>query len=133
MNIELTELIVSQARTLIVMAAAGVFVESMWQIKKRIKTKRWISEVMFWAAAAAAISAFLYYCAFGKLSMHAAAGFLTGLLLWKKICCGIIKKVWVENEEAENLKTTAVSSISKKQGSRGWRKGGRKEKKKKSA
>lgn len=80
MNIELTELIVSQARTLIVMAAAGVFVESMWQIKKRIITKRWISEVMFWAAAAAAISAFLYYCAFGKLSMHAAAGFLTGLV-----------------------------------------------------
>lgn len=133
MSIELTELIVSQAKTLTVMAAAGVLVESLWQIKKRVKIKRWISEILFWSATTAAVPAFLYYCAFGKPSVHAAAGFLIGLLLWKKICCGIIKKVWVENEEAENSKTTVASSISKKLENRGWKKGGRKEKKKKSA
>ena len=133
MSIELTELIVSQAKTLTVMAAAGVLVESLWQIKKRVKIKRLISEILFWSATTAAVPAFLYYCAFGKPSVHAAAGFLIGLLLWKKICCGIIKKVWVENEEAENSKTTVASSISKKLENRGWKKGGRKEKKKKSA
>lgn len=133
MSIELTELIVSQAKTLTVMAAAGVLVESLWQIKKRVKIKRWISEILFWSATTAAVPVFLYYCAFGKPSVHAAAGFLIGLLLWKKICCGIIKKVWVENEEAENSKTTVASSISKKLENRGWKKGGRKEKKKKSA
>ena len=133
MSIELTELIESQAKTLTVMAAAGVLVESLWQIKKRVKIKRLISEILFWSATTAAVPAFLYYCAFGKPSVHAAAGFLIGLLLWKKICCGIIKKVWVENEEAENSKTTVASSISKKLENRGWKKGGRKEKKKKSA
>lgn len=132
MSMEFTELITSQAKTLAVMAAAGVLVESLWQIKKRIKIKKWISEIAFWAAAAVSIPMFLYYCAYGAPSVHAAIGFFAGLLLWKKICCGIIKEVWVENDEAENSKTTAALSISKTQENRGWKKDGRRRKKRKS-
>ena len=94
--IELTELRREQAKTLAVMFCAGVFTETLWQVKKLLQVRcrrrvlRGAEEAVFWAAAAAALSAFLYYCSFGKISFHAAAGFLAGLLLWKKICCGII-------------------------------------------
>ncbi len=52
-----------------------------------------------------------------KISFHGAAGFFTGLLLWKKMCCVIIN-AWVNAGEAENSKITARSST--------WRRPGRK-------
>ena len=98
------------------MAGCGVFVESFRQIRKPGKGEdreggsvRAVAEVSFWTAAGAAVSAFLYYCAFGKISFHGAAGFFTGLLLWKKMCCVIIN-AWVNAGEAENSKITARSS-----------------------
>ena len=121
-----TELIADQARTFAVMAGCGVFVESFRQIrnlaKERIERRsvRAVAEVSFWTAAGAAVSAFLYYCAFGKISFHGAAGFFTGLLLWKKMCCVIIN-AWVNAGEAENSKITAGSST--------WRRPGRKDRK----
>lgn len=96
MRIDLTELILQQAKTLSVMLCAGILTESLWQLKKYLQSRsrsrliRSIQEIGFWAASAAALSAFLYYCAFGKLSLHAILGFFIGLLLWKKICCGIM-------------------------------------------
>ncbi len=91
MTFALTDLIVSQAKTLAVMFCAGIFVESLWQVKKQIqaasKQRLWrvLVESIFWAASAAALSAFLYYCAYGRLSFHAVMGFLAGFLLWKKL------------------------------------------------
>lgn len=92
---ELTTLIINQAKTFAVMLAAGILIESMWQgkrlLQKRMKVSSirksagFLAELIFWAAAATVLSAFLYYCAYGKPSLHAAVGFFVGLLLWKKI------------------------------------------------
>ena len=133
MKIQLTALIVEQLRTVGVMMAAGVFVESLWQVRcfllkrfhRRLSTRqttfaavfaRAAIETHFWMAATLVVSFFLYYCAWGKLSVHAAVGFFTGLLLWKKMCCDIIK-TWVKTDEAQNLKITARSSTWQKHGS----------------
>ena len=126
MKIELTALILSQAKTFAVMLAAGILTESLWQAKsilqkcmkccgsgnaweeiepknagkdivralpkKTARPLQFLTEITFWFAAAATLSGFLYYCAYGKLSVHAAAGFFAGLLLWKKILrCGILR------------------------------------------
>lgn len=96
MRMELTELILEQAKTLAVMFCGGILTESLWLLKKQLqimgksKVLSYIEEVGFWAASAAALSAFLYYCAFGRITLHAILGFFLGLLLWKKICCGIM-------------------------------------------
>lgn len=148
MNIELTALIVSQAKTLIVMACAGVLTGVLWESKSIIQKKisilldgeqryfrtiaiKYIIEVIFWIVITVIISNFLYYCAYGKPSVHAAVGFFAGLLLCRKKCCDIIKAVWVENEEAESSKTTARSSALKRPENKGWTKDGQKRKKKK--
>lgn len=133
MKIEFTELIIGQVRTVLVMLCAGVVTESLWQMKKRLQAavKTVFFDALFWISAAVTVSMFLYYCDFGKVTVHAALAFFTGLLLWKKICCGIINDVWVENEEAENLKTTAKLSASKRLENKGWPKGRQRRKKKK--
>lgn len=134
--VRFTELIAQQAENVAVMFCAGIFTESLWQIKKRLqfitagRGMRIAEELVFWAAAGAALSAFLYYCAFGRITFHALLGFSLGLLLWKKICCVIIR-TWVKNDEAKNLKTTARSSTWSRREKHGWKKEGRKEKKKK--
>lgn len=148
MNIEFTALIVSQAKTLIVMACAGILTGVVWESKRIIQKKlsilldeeqryfrilatKYIIEVVFWIVITVIISNFLYYCAYGKPSVHAAAGFFTGLLLCRKKCCDIIKTVWVENEEAESSKTTARSLALMRPENKGWTKGGQRRKKKK--
>lgn len=110
MNMEFTALIISQGKTFVVMLAAGILIESMWQgkgflqrrmrvnsirksagdgvadavPKRSVRALCFLTELIFWFAAAAVLSAFLYYSAYGKPSIHAAAGFFMGLLLWKK-------------------------------------------------
>ena len=99
----LTELIREQAFQCAVMAGAGIFVMIMYQlfcgtcelagIKPRAAG---LLEIVFWTAAAAAVSGFLYYCAYGRLSFHAAVAFAAGALLWKKFFCGIIDKIYMK-------------------------------------
>lgn len=140
---QITELIAEQVKTVAVMVGAGVVVGSLWSIKKygqekigeikiigRVKVKELI-EIIFWIITALVYSNFVYYCSYGVITFHGIIGFLAGILLWKKICCGILKIVWVEKEEVENLKTTAKLSASKKRENRGWKKGELKRKKKK--
>ena len=79
-------------------------------------------EILFWSVTTLIISMFLYYCAWGKLSVHAGLGFFTGLLLWKKMCCAIIK-TWEKTDEAKNLKITARSSTWRKPAPGGSKKG----------
>lgn len=130
MKIELTELIEIQIKTVYVMFCAGIFTESLWRIKtcmQHITKKaavRISEELIFWAACAAALSEFLYYCSYGKISLYAVTGFLAGLLLWKRICCAIITP-WQEKGEVKNSKTTAASSILTKRASAGMKKGRR--------
>lgn len=122
----LSELITRQAETLAVMFCGGVFTESLWQARKLLQLKtgsrflRAVGEIGFWISSAAVISAFLYYCAFGKISFHALLGFWAGLLLWKKICCVIIRP-WVKDDAAKNSKITARSSIWSRPGRKGWK------------
>lgn len=139
----ITELIYEQIKTIVVMFGAGVVIESLWLAKKYGQEKsvriniigkfksEWLIEMMFWILAAGIYSMFLYYCSYGVITFHGIVGFLIGLLLWKKICCGILKIVWVEKEEVENLKTTAKLSTSKRLENRDWKKGKLRRKKKK--
>ena len=138
MSIQFTELIISQTKTITVMFCAGIFTESLWQGKKllqmRIESRilNGITEIGFWLLSSFAISMFLYYCSYGRISVHAIAGFLSGLLLWKKMCCDIISP-GVKTDEAKSTKTTAKLSTWKRRGNRGWKKDvpkGRKKKRK---
>lgn len=124
---DFSDLMVSQARALLVMFSAGILVESFWQLKK------YITGIAFWICSAVTVSMFLYYSTYGRITLYCVTGFFAGLILWKKICCGIIKQVWLEKEEgaAENSKTTARSSISIRPESKGWRKDKRKKSAKK--
>lgn len=155
MKIVLAELMILQAKAVAVMFCAGVLVESLWQLKNRAKCRfcrkkedalkanekiatyrrMWLRESFiegaFWISAAVILCKFLYYGAFGRLTLYSVAGFFAGLLLWKKLCCVILKEVWVEKEEAVNSKTTARSSISIRPENRGWKKDGQKRRKKK--
>lgn len=132
----LTELIIRQAGTLAVMAGAGVLTETLWQVlhllQQRASSKyiRLLQESLFWAVCCAVIPEFLYYAAYGRLSVHAFLGFSAGVLLWKKICCGIIS-AWVKDDEVQNSKTTARSSTWSRPENKGWKKERRKERKKK--
>ena len=132
-----------QVRTFTVMMAAGVFVESLWQIRslflQRLCCAGWQSahplaramvEILFWSVSTLIISMFLYYCAWGKLSVHGGLGFFTGLLLWKKMCCAIIK-TWEKTDEAKNLKITARSSTWRKPAPGGSKKDVQRKKKRK--
>ena len=156
MKLQLTALIAEQIRTFLVMMAAGIFVESLWQARilflQRLRRTepgsgrsgpfgksfhpltnliaRAVTEILFWASATFVISMFLYYCAWGKLSVHAGLGFFAGLLLWKKMCCAIIK-TWVKTDEVQNLKITARSSTWRKPAPRDRKKDVPKKKKKK--
>lgn len=147
MKIVITDLIILQAKAVAVMFCAGVIVESLWQLKKYAKRRagqgeerkhrirktmgKILIESAFWGTSSVVLCKFLYYSTFGVLTLYSAAGFFVGLLLWKKICCGIINNVWVEKEEAENLRTTARSSISIRPENKGWKKGGQRRQKKK--
>ena len=135
MKIEFTALIAEQAMIFGVMFCAGIAIESLWQLKNHVRRRRksMIPEIIFWPAAGIVLSKYLYYCAYGKLSLYAGIAFFSGLILWKKIWCAIIKEVWVEKDEAENSRTTAESLTSNKQEKKGWKKGVRRkgEKKKK--
>ena len=87
-------------------------------------------ELLFWSVTTLIISMFLYYCAWGKLSVHAGLGFFTGLLLWKKMCCAIIK-TWEKTDEAKNLKITVRSSTWRKPAPGGSKKDVQRKKKRK--
>ena len=110
--------------------------ETLWQVlhllQRRTSSKyiRLVQEALFWASCCAVIPEFLYYAAYGRLSVHAFLGFSAGVLLWKKICCGIIS-AWVKDDEVQNSKTTARSSTWSRPENKGWKKEGRKERKKK--
>lgn len=130
----LTELVIQQARTFCVMAAAGILVESLWQARAYIGLPKAVKEILYWILVAVILTAFLYYSSYGRISCHGIIGFLTGLLLWKKICCDIIF-LWLKTGEAKSTKTTAASSIWIRRERKGWKKDGRRDsgKKKKPA
>jgi hypothetical protein len=131
-----SDIVIAQAKDIAVMFCCGILVQSLYygKIIWQSYCCRWgswlIKEIIFWVASAASVSRFLYYCSFGQITFHAAAAFLTGLLLWKKMQCGIIN-LWAKKEEVDNLRTTARLSISTKRERKGWKKEGQNAPKKK--
>ncbi len=106
----LTDLIREQAFQCAVMAGAGVFVMTVYQIFRNTckvfsvkEVWRGILEISFWICAAAVVSHFLYYCAYGRLSFHAAAAFAGGALLWKKFFCAIIDKIYMKLQTKQGI------------------------------
>jgi len=132
----LDELTISQASSIVIMFCCGVLIQSLyfakviWQSYSKAKGTWVLKELLFWAASAAALSRFLYYCDYGRISFHSALGFLTGLLLWKKAHCGIIT-LWAKKDVVDNSKVTAKLSTSTKQERKGWKKEGQNVPKKK--
>lgn len=131
----LTDLIREQILQVTVMFGAGIGVALCYQLMQLFcravrpgKAVRFLTEVLFWILAAVWTIQFLYYCAYGRLSFHAACGFGAGALLWKICFYDIIDKIYsnVKNkagneettcrkrEEAVSLRTAARSSISRK-------------------
>ena len=97
MNLALTELIRAQAFDCLVMAGAGVAFMLFYQLCSFLcqraalgKWARWVLEPAFWLASALITAQFLYYCAYGQISVHSAAAFGAGVLLWKIFFCGIM-------------------------------------------
>lgn len=102
----ITDLIREQVFQCAVMAGGGVLVMTLYSIFRNTcglftmtEVVKGALEVCFWICAAVLTSHFLYYCAYGRLSFHAAVSFAGGALLWKKIFCAIIDKIYM------NLKT----------------------------
>lgn len=93
----LTDLIKEQAGQCVVMFGAGIAFMFFFQLcslaSKRIALNKWLRagiELIFWLATAVMISQFLYYCAYGSLSLHTGVAFGAGVLLWKKFFYGIM-------------------------------------------
>ena len=145
MILQINELIEEQIKTFGVMFSCGIVIETLWMIKKYVKNKlssyksaskfktAEFVEIIFWVLASTSLSMFMYYCTYGAVTLHGLIGFLTGLLLWKKICCGILKTVWAEKEEVENLKTIAKLLTLKRLENNDWKEGALRKKKKKNA
>lgn len=115
MNIVLTDLIKEQATECLIMFGAGIAFALFYQtgslISGRIPISKWIRpgvELLFWLAAALMFSQFLYYCAYGKLSLHTIAAFAAGVLLWMKWFCDIIMR--------NNGKGTRIRGLKKRNG-----------------
>ena len=94
---EFSDLIISQAKALMVMFCAGILTEMLWRVKCFAKSRLShraagaVVEFAFWICSAMVISMFMYYATYGKPTIYSAIGFLAGFLLWKKICCVILK------------------------------------------
>lgn len=111
MRIVITDLIKDQAVQCLVMASAGIVFSTFYQLcsffSKRATVKKWIRaglELFFWVIAAVMTSQFLYYCAYGSLSFHAAAAFAAGALLWKRLFCDIMASSQSKGQRTRGLK-----------------------------
>ena len=90
-------LIIDQSFEFVIMLLAGMTIMLFFDVFKRIKGKlkpgnrlSFIQDIMFWLFAALLTSSFLYYCSYGRLSIHAFVAFCAGAVLWKKFFCGTI-------------------------------------------
>lgn len=87
---KMSEIIVTQATDIGVMCAAGMTVMILhdllrWYQKKRkpVKAVAFLQDILFWIMAALLASAFLYYCAYGLVSVHSMGAFCIGAAMWE--------------------------------------------------
>lgn len=97
MNTAVNPLIIDQSFEFVIMLFAGMtimlFHDIFIRIKDKLKPRNMISffqDIIFWLFASLLTSSFLYYCSYGRLSIHALIAFGAGAVLWKKFFCGKI-------------------------------------------
>jgi hypothetical protein len=90
-------LIIDQSFEFVIMLFAGMTVMLCYELFLRAKRKfkpgnkiSFLQDILFWLFAALLTSSFLYYCSFGRLSVHAFAAFGAGVVLWNKFFYGKI-------------------------------------------
>ena len=90
-------LILNQSFEFVIMLFAGMtimlFHDLYLLLRNKLKPGKrvsFIQDILFWLFAALLTSSFLYYCSFGRLSIHALLAFGIGAVLWKKYFCGTI-------------------------------------------
>ena len=87
----MSELIRSQLLEVGIMFFCGVSIEGLrsgllfhQRIDKPGKGISAVQDMLFWCLAGLLAAAYLYYCCYGELSIHAAAAAGLGVLFWKK-------------------------------------------------
>ncbi|HWQ77697.1 MAG TPA: spore cortex biosynthesis protein YabQ [Anaerovoracaceae bacterium] len=90
-------LIINQSFEFVVMLFAGMAVMLFYGVFIKVKGKfkpgnrmSFVQDILFWLFSALLTSSFLYYCSFGRMSVHAFVAFGAGAVLWKKFFCGTI-------------------------------------------
>lgn len=87
-------LIVDQSFEFVIMLFAGMAVMLFYGLFQKAKRKfkpgnkiSFLQDILFWLFAALLTSSFLYYCSYGRLSVHAFTAFTAGAVLWNKFFC----------------------------------------------
>lgn len=106
----MTDLIREQILQVTVMFGAGISVAllyQLFQVLTQLLPIGWILqyllEIGFWVCAFWWTSQFLYYSAYGRLSVHAATGFGVGVLLWKVCFYDIIDKIYINIKSRQGM------------------------------
>lgn len=107
---KLSETILIQSRDIIVMCAAGMTVMILHDLlgfyqerRKPVRAVVFFQDILFWVLAALLASAFLYYSAYGLVTIHSMGAFAIGAAMWEtcfvknfsqsnKRFCDIIKR-----------------------------------------
>lgn len=94
---KLSDIIVSQARDILVMCGAGMTVMILHDLLNIYQNKRrpfgavaFFQDILFWVLAALLVSAFLYYCSYGKVTVHSIGAVCIGAALWETF---FVKKI----------------------------------------
>lgn len=97
MKLAVNPLIMDQSFEFVIMLFAGMTLMLFYEIFSLIKNKTkprpsisFIQDILFWFFASILTSSFLYYCSFGRLSVHAMVAFGLGAILWKSVFYDII-------------------------------------------
>lgn len=93
----MNSLIQSQIFHIIIMCCSGILFMIVWEtaswcghIVRAGRISRVLIEIMLWIFQSFIAAAFLYYCAYGRVSVHSFCGFAAGAVLWKTFFCGTI-------------------------------------------
>lgn len=98
MILAVNQLIIHQIFEFVIMFCSGMtlmfFHDLFLMVQKKLKPRKsilYLQDMLFWLFSSILLSSFLYYCSYGKISVHVAIAFGLGALLWKKFFCDILK------------------------------------------
>lgn len=110
MSFGVTDLIREQSFDCIIMFCCGLAMMMFYQLcsflSRLIHLGKWIRvvlELAFWTVGAVLVSEFLYYCAYGEITLHSAGAFAAGLLLWKLFFYDIMRPNTLKGKRIKGL------------------------------